>query len=59
MSTPSRPLAIDVRGLNKRFGDKHVVNDLSLQVRPRRDLRLPRPERQRQDDLDPHACAGC
>ncbi|MGH8689123.1 MAG: ABC transporter ATP-binding protein, partial [Burkholderiales bacterium] len=25
-------LAIDVRGLNKRFGDKHVVNDLSLQV---------------------------
>ena len=26
-------LAIDVRGLNKRFGDKHVVNDFSLQVR--------------------------
>ena len=25
-------LAIDVRGLNKRFGDKHVVNDLSLRV---------------------------
>lgn len=25
-------LAIDVRGLNKHFGDKHVVNDLSLQV---------------------------
>ena len=24
---------IDVRGLNKRFGDKHVVKDLSLQVR--------------------------
>src|SRR5205807_2737916 len=24
--------AIDVRGVNKRFGDKHVVNDLSLQV---------------------------
>ncbi|MDN0075193.1 ABC transporter ATP-binding protein [Crenobacter sp. SG2303] len=23
---------IDVRGLNKRFGDKHVVRDLSLQV---------------------------
>ena len=30
-------------------------NDLSLQVRARRDLRLPRPERQRQDHLDPHA----
>ncbi|QYY32020.1 ABC transporter ATP-binding protein [Cupriavidus pinatubonensis] len=25
-------LAIDVRGLNKRYGDKHVVNDLSMQV---------------------------
>lgn len=26
--------AIDVRNLNKRFGDKHVVRDVSLQVRP-------------------------
>ena len=26
-------LAIDVRGINKHFGDKHVVKDLSLQVR--------------------------
>ena len=26
--------AIDVRGLNKSFGDKHVVKDFSLQVRP-------------------------
>jgi len=25
-------LAIDVRGLNKHFGDKHVVRDVSLQV---------------------------
>ncbi len=25
-------LAIDVRGLNKSFGDKHVVKDLSIQV---------------------------
>jgi ABC-2 type transport system ATP-binding protein len=25
-------LAIDVHGLNKSFGDKHVVHDLSLQV---------------------------
>jgi ABC-2 type transport system ATP-binding protein len=30
MNTPD--LVIDVRGLNKHFGDKHVVNDLSLQV---------------------------
>ncbi|MBK8163153.1 MAG: ABC transporter ATP-binding protein [Gammaproteobacteria bacterium] len=27
-------LAIDVRGLNKHFGDKHVVKDFSLQVKP-------------------------
>ena len=26
-------LAIDVRGINKHFGDKHVVKDLALQVR--------------------------
>ncbi|WP_174873533.1 ABC transporter ATP-binding protein [Vogesella oryzae] len=26
-------LVIDVRGLNKHFGDKHVVRDLALQVR--------------------------
>lgn len=25
-------LAIDVHGLNKRFGDKHVVNDVTIQV---------------------------
>ena len=27
-------LAIDVRGLNKHFGARHVVRDLALQVRP-------------------------
>lgn len=27
------PLAIDVSGLNKHFGDKHVVKNLALQVR--------------------------
>ena len=27
------PLVIDVQGLNKSFGDKHVVKDFSLQVR--------------------------
>src|SRR5215210_2699779 len=26
-------LAIDVRGMTKRFGDRTVVNDISLQVR--------------------------
>ena len=29
----SAPLAIDVTGINKHFGDKHVVKDLSLQVK--------------------------
>jgi len=32
MSAAPSALAIDVRGLNKRFGNKHVVNDLSMQV---------------------------
>jgi ABC-2 type transport system ATP-binding protein len=32
MNQASPQLAIDVRSLNKRFGDKHVVNDVSLQV---------------------------
>jgi ABC-2 type transport system ATP-binding protein len=33
MSAPAAAgLAIDVRGLNKHFGDKHVVKDVSLQV---------------------------
>ena len=48
-------LAIDVRGMTKRFGDRTVVDHIDLQVRARRDLRLPRPQRQRQDDLHPHA----
>ena len=29
----SAPLAIDVTGINKHFGDKHVVRNLDLQVR--------------------------
>ena len=33
MSEPAAELAIDVHGLNKYFGDKHVVRDLSLQVK--------------------------
>ena len=33
MSTPmSGDNVIDVHGLNKHFGDKHVVKDLSMQV---------------------------
>jgi ABC-2 type transport system ATP-binding protein len=33
VNAPSTP-AIDVHGLNKSFGDKHVVTDLSLTVQP-------------------------
>jgi ABC-2 type transport system ATP-binding protein len=32
-SAEAAPLAIDVAGINKHFGDKHVVKDLTLQVR--------------------------
>ena len=39
----SENFAIDVRGMTKRFGSLVAVNDIDLQVRARRDLRLPRP----------------
>ena len=46
--------AIDVQGLNKSFGQKHVV-DRRVDAGARgRDLRLSRPQRQRQDDDHPH-----
>ncbi len=32
MTPSSSNLAIDVRGLNKSFGDKHVVDDVTIQV---------------------------
>ena len=32
MNAPAAPYAIDVHRLNKRFGDKHVVKDVSLRV---------------------------
>ena len=32
-ATGDGPLVIDVAGINKHFGDKHVVRDLALQVR--------------------------
>ncbi len=56
-------LAIDVHGLRKSFGAGIVVDGLDLQVAGRRDLRLPRPQRQRQDHHHPPAVraaeAGC
>ncbi len=47
--------AIDVQGLTKRFGGKVVVDDFSMQVQRGADLRLSRPQRQRQDHHHPHA----
>jgi ABC-2 type transport system ATP-binding protein len=32
MNLPASVLAVDVRGLNKSFGDKHVVQDVDIQV---------------------------
>lgn len=32
MNAPPAPYAIDVDRLNKHFGDKHVVKDVSLRV---------------------------
>ena len=50
----SAPLAIDVRGLTKRYDGRAVVDDWRCKSTPG-DLRLPRPQRQRQDDHDPDA----
>jgi len=32
MNASTQEYVIDVQNLNKHFGDKHVVNDVSLQV---------------------------
>lgn len=34
MTTPNNPYVIDVRGITKSFGEKVVVNDISMRVRP-------------------------
>ena len=46
---------IEVRNLSKSFGDVQAVNDISFDVRARRDLRVSRPERGRKDDDDQDA----
>ena len=46
---------IHVQDLVKRFGDFTAVDDISFDVRAGRDLRLPRPERRRQDHHDQDA----
>jgi ABC-2 type transport system ATP-binding protein len=47
--------AIVARDLVRRFGDFTAVDHVSFTVPPGRDLRLPGPQRRRQDDDDPDA----
>ena len=51
--------AIRTSGLTKRYGDTLALDDLDLEVRRGRGLRLPRAQRRRQDDDDPPACWAC
>ena len=46
---------IHIKNLVKKFGEVTAVDDISFDVQRRRDLRVPRPERRRQDDDDPDA----
>ena len=55
LPTRAPDAVIDVRGLNKHFGTQSRRARRRACGAARRDLRLPRPERQRQDDDDPHA----
>ena len=50
MMRTSRPPLLAVQGLTIRFGGVTALEDVSFEVAPRRDLRLDRPERRRQDD---------
>ena len=50
---PAAMPVIDVHGLNKSFGTKHVVVDLSLRVERGEIFGFLGSERQRQDDVDP------
>ena len=49
------PLIIETRGLTKRFGRRTAVADVDLSVPAGLRVRVPRPQRSRQDDRNPHA----
>ena len=51
---PRRSQVILVESLVKTFGSFRAVDGVSLDVKPRRDPRLPGAERRRQDHHDPH-----
>ena len=52
---PAMTPAISVKSLRKSFGDFEAVRGVDFEVADRRGLRLPRPQRRRQDDDDQHA----
>ena len=51
-TTSTEDQMITVSGLTKQYGDRTVVDDVSLHPGARHGDRLPRPERRRQDDDD-------
>ena len=52
--SPNPEYAIDVQDLNKHFGDKHVVNNVSMRVRKGEIFGFLGPQWQRQDHHDSH-----
>ena len=52
----SAAAAISVQHVSHRYGSRTAVDDLSPRDRRGRSLRLPRPQRQRQDDAVPRCC---
>ena len=49
---------IETQALTKKFGDRAAVDGVDLVVPAGVGIRLPRPERRRQDDADPHAASA-
>ena len=48
-------LVVEAKGLRKAYGDRLLIDDLSLRAAARRHRRRDRPERRRQDHAVPHA----
>ena len=48
---------IETEKLTKSYGEHRGIIDVDLVVETGRGVRLPRPERRRQDDDDPRRCS--